>query len=386
MKKSILFIATAALALGLFSGCGGADGAGGGTTAAESSSGGGSLRLETRASVSLGEPLTPAELPKAKSPVFVSTEYGYGILPPASWAGRYSVVMNSASDVELHQRASFNWEDGQLMGRLFSVNLMDLEAYTDTKSFEPGQFFSSGMAPWMHMFIGRGETYAFIADIPSDMQYDLTGPYADAVGREYSAMQNDLYTQNFRIYTLMATGAPAESTSVSWPPEAYTLQTVPPNTDTQAVEPLTPAELPPVYADVFANFAYGYIIEFPESWSYRYCVVATGGSTIELRQRASYKIADDEPKGKLCDITAMPLDAYAEFADMQPGQLFHIDGEKTYMLMGKTKTLAIVAGFPTDLQYETAYPDSEAVAKEYAFMQDDICSLRLKIHAASPLR
>lgn len=141
-------------------------------------------------------------------------------------------------------------------------------------------------------------------------------------------------------------------------------------------ETLSPDELPPVHAPLYIDGIRHFSIEFPESWTGRYGIYVRGENLIAFCQQATYGYHDG-PLGVIFYLCAVAVDGYE---DMEAGQLFY-DGSDplSYMLMGKTDQYAILARFPSDVQYDTESPHSEAIQKEYLAMQEDIYELRFTL-------
>ena len=141
-------------------------------------------------------------------------------------------------------------------------------------------------------------------------------------------------------------------------------------------ETLSPDELPPVHAPLYIDGIRNFSIEFPESWTGRYGIYVRGENLIAFCQQATYGYRYG-PLGVIFYLCAVPIEGYE---DMEAGQLF-FDGSDplSYMLMGKTDQYAILARFPSDVQYDTGSPYSEAIQKEYLAMQEDIYELRFTL-------
>ena len=141
-------------------------------------------------------------------------------------------------------------------------------------------------------------------------------------------------------------------------------------------ETLSPDELPPVHAPLYIDGIKNFSIEFPESWTGRYGIYVRGENLIAFCQQATYGYRYG-PLGVIFYLCAVPIEGYE---DMEAGQLF-FDGSDplSYMLMGKTDQYAILARFPSDVQYDTGSPYSEAIQKEYLAMQEDIYELRFTL-------
>ena len=141
-------------------------------------------------------------------------------------------------------------------------------------------------------------------------------------------------------------------------------------------ETLSPDELPPVHAPLYIDGIRNFSIEFPESWTGRYGIYVRGENLIAYCQQATYGYRYG-PLGVIFYLCAVPIEGYE---DMEAGQLF-FDGSDplSYMLMGKTDQYAILARFPSDVQYDTGSPYSEAIQKEYLAMQEDIYELRFTL-------
>ena len=134
-------------------------------------------------------------------------------------------------------------------------------------------------------------------------------------------------------------------------------------------ETLSPDELPPVHAPLYIDGIRNFSIEFPESWTGRYGIYVRGENLIAFCQQATYGYRYG-PLGVIFYLCAVPIEGYE---DMEAGQLF-FDGSDplSYMLMGKTDQYAILARFPSDVQYDTGSPYSEAIQKEYLAMRGNM--------------
>ena len=143
------------------------------------------------------QPLEPDELAPANSPYFFHSTGGFSIEFPESWNGRYCVeaYRNGAA---FYQQAVYMGDSG-FPGRIVIIQRFDLKAYPELEDMEVGTCFSLDTAPWEHMLMGRNSKYAIVADFPSDLQYPLEGPYAEAIGKEYAAMTADIHELRFKL-------------------------------------------------------------------------------------------------------------------------------------------------------------------------------------------
>ncbi len=142
------------------------------------------------------ESLAPEELPPTYPPYFYNSEYGYGIEFPESWAGRYNIDMHNGANVAFCQSASFGRE-GTIGGVIFELVAMELKYAPELEDMEVGTFFTMESTPWEFMLMGRNRKYAIVAEFPSDVQYDMEGPNAEMVGKEYKAMADDIRQLRF---------------------------------------------------------------------------------------------------------------------------------------------------------------------------------------------
>ena len=141
-------------------------------------------------------------------------------------------------------------------------------------------------------------------------------------------------------------------------------------------ETLSPDELPPVHAPLYIDGIRNFSIEFPESWTGRYGIYIRNEHRIAFCQQATYGYHYG-PLGVIFYLCTDPVESYE---DMEIGQLFFKESSPlSYMLMGKTDQYAVLAQFPSDVQYDTGSPYSEAIQKEYLAMQEDIYELRFTL-------